>query len=190
MRTSGPDTKDRIERAAIAVFVKDGVEGASIRDIAEKAGVSLGALYNHYDHKVDLARELFLRSWADMGRSLRQRARAHENLADQLRAMVRYVFESFDENSDLVTYVYISRHQHLREVKGAVTNPYLVFRVVIVEAMRSGEIPHQDADLATAMVMGTIVQVMDMKILGRIKPKLSQKVDEVAQAAFRLLGDR
>lgn len=188
MRTTGQDTKERIERAAIRMFVRNGVDGASIRDIAIEASVSQGALYTHYPSKEDLAWNLFRQSWHEMGRNLRERARGATGLLEQLTAMVRYVFVSFEEDWELVTYTYLSRHQHLRRVTGAVTNPYLVFRLVIVEAMTRGEIPHQDADLATAMVMGTIVQVMDMKILGRVKPALSENVDNVAAACARLLG--
>lgn len=188
MRSTGAETKERIEAAAVSVFVQKGVEGASVRDIAEVAGISQGAMYVHFDSKEELAWKLFSRGWAEMGLALRQRAKNHKLLADQIEAMVGYVFDSFDKNWEFVTYVYLSRHQHLRRVTGATTNPYLVFRVVIVEAMTRGEIPRQDPDLATAMVMGVIVQVMDMKILDRIKGKLSHKIEDVAAACVQLLG--
>jgi AcrR family transcriptional regulator len=44
-------TKDRIDRAAIRLFAQQGVDGTSIRQIAKEAGISLGALYNHYRSK-------------------------------------------------------------------------------------------------------------------------------------------
>ncbi len=43
----GKGTKERIERAAIHLFVQNGISGTTIRDIAVKAGVSQGAMYNH-----------------------------------------------------------------------------------------------------------------------------------------------
>ena len=188
MRTTGEDTKGRIEKAAIRVFVRKGVAGASMRDIAREAGVSLGAIYNHFPSKEELAWTLFSQGWGEMGTELRERAKMAKTLVQQLRAMVRYVFESFDQDWELVTYVYLSRHEHLRHVTGDIPNPHLVFRVTIVEAMARGEIPRREPDLATAMVMGAIVQVIDVKILGRVRGKLSSQVDAVAGACARLLG--
>jgi AcrR family transcriptional regulator len=188
MRTSGEDTRARIEKAAIRVFVRKGVAGASIRDIAREARVSLGAIYNHFPSKEDLAWTLFSRSWGQMGTELRERAKMARTLHQQLRAMVRYVFESFDRDWELVTYVYLSRHEHLRHVTGDIPNPHLVFRVMIVEAMARGEIPRREPDVATAMVMGAIVQVIDIKILGRVRGRLASQVDTVAGGCARLLG--
>jgi hypothetical protein len=68
-----------------------------------------------------------------------------------------------------------------------VPNPYLVFRTVIVEAMKRGEIPHKDPDLANSMVMGAIVQVIDTKILGRIKTNLSAQTETVAKSCAAML---
>lgn len=188
VRISGEETKQRIEKAAVRVFVRKGVAGATVRDIAREARVSLGAMYSHYASKEELAWTLFTRSWGEMGKELRMRAKAAKTLADQLHEMIAYVFHSFEEDWELVTYVYLSRHEHLRRITRDLPNPHLVFRLVIVEAMSRHEIPRQDPDLAAAMVMGTIVQAIDTKILGRIKRDLSSCIDDVAVACGRLLG--
>ena len=187
MRLTGEDTKQRVEQAAIRVFVQKSVAGASVRDIAREARVSLGAMYHHYKSKEELASALFIQTWAEMGTELRVRAKLGNTVGDKIREMIRYVFESFEKNWELVTYVYISRHEHLRRVTPDVPNPHLVFRMVIIDAMARGDIPRQDPDLAAAMVMGTIVQVIDTKILGRIKPKLTNCVETVAGACERIL---
>lgn len=44
-------------RACVAVMGEDGYEGASIRDMAARAGVSVAALYYHFPSKLDLLRE-------------------------------------------------------------------------------------------------------------------------------------
>lgn len=44
----------RIRDAAIALFADKGIEGASIRDIAQAAGVSSGLLRHHYGSKAEL----------------------------------------------------------------------------------------------------------------------------------------
>jgi AcrR family transcriptional regulator len=49
--------KAAILRAAVAVMGEDGYEGASMRDMAARAGVSVAALYYHFPSKLDLLRE-------------------------------------------------------------------------------------------------------------------------------------
>lgn len=49
--------KAAILRAAVSVMGEDGYEGASIRDMAARAGVSVAALYYHFPSKLDLLRE-------------------------------------------------------------------------------------------------------------------------------------
>lgn len=44
-------------RAAVEVMGEDGYEGASIRDMAARANVSVAALYYHFPSKLDLLRE-------------------------------------------------------------------------------------------------------------------------------------
>jgi AcrR family transcriptional regulator len=49
--------KAAILRAAVAVMGEDGYEGASMRDMAARSGVSVAALYYHFPSKLDLLRE-------------------------------------------------------------------------------------------------------------------------------------
>jgi AcrR family transcriptional regulator len=49
--------KAAILRAAVEVMGEDGYEGASMRDMASRAGVSVAALYHHFPSKLALLRE-------------------------------------------------------------------------------------------------------------------------------------
>lgn len=56
-----PKTKtnrDAIVRAAMAAFIENGFHQTGIRDIAKRAGVSLGNLYNHFSGKDALIAEI------------------------------------------------------------------------------------------------------------------------------------
>ncbi len=50
--------RDKIVRAALEAFVDTGFHLTGIRDIAKRAGVSLGNLYNHFGGKDDLIAEI------------------------------------------------------------------------------------------------------------------------------------
>src|SRR5687767_7881314 len=54
-------TKTRILDAADAVFVRRGLDGARMQDIADQAGVNKALLHYHFRSKADLARAVWLR---------------------------------------------------------------------------------------------------------------------------------
>src|SRR6476659_8547276 len=55
------DTKTRILDAADAVFVRRGIDGARMQEIADHAGVNKALLHYHFRSKADLARAVWLR---------------------------------------------------------------------------------------------------------------------------------
>jgi AcrR family transcriptional regulator len=184
------DTKSRIELSAMRLFVERGFAETSIRDIARDAGVSQGAMYNHYTSKEKLAWELFSSSFSEIGQELRRIAAEQRTLAAKLRGMVQHVFRRFDDDSVLVRYVFFARHIHLNRVDRRLGNPYLVFRTVIGEAVRNGEIPRQDIEISTSMVTGAIIQTIDTKILSdRLEGPLADRADVVASGCLRLLKE-
>jgi len=52
--SSAPETRRRILDSATAVFAEHGYAGASMRDIAERLGITKAALYYHFTSKEDL----------------------------------------------------------------------------------------------------------------------------------------
>jgi AcrR family transcriptional regulator len=182
------ETRSRIERAALKHFVEKGIAETSIRDIADEARISLGAMYNHFASKEELAWQLFIAGWNDIGDEMRRRARVHSRLSAKLQSMIEYVFRRFDEDWLLVTYVFRSRHQYLTRMPATRGNPYTIFRLVIADAMRRGEIPQGDLELKTSLVVGAIIQVVDSRILSRIKGPLSDSALATAECCVRMLG--
>jgi AcrR family transcriptional regulator len=61
-RLSKAERRELIERAALDVFAERGYHGASIGEIARRAGVTPPVLYDHFDSKLDLHRRLLERT--------------------------------------------------------------------------------------------------------------------------------
>ena len=124
-------TKEQIEREALRLFVEQGIAETSIRDISRAAGISQGAMYNHYASKDELARTLFLRNFAEAASGLEVRAQAEEGVAAKLRAMVRYIYGRFDVDGVVVAYLFLARQQYLRGLPEGFPHPYEPFRRMI-----------------------------------------------------------
>ena len=58
--TRGQQTRLEILQAAYDLFSQQGYHGTSMRQIAKMAHIALGGLYNHFDSKEDVFREVFL----------------------------------------------------------------------------------------------------------------------------------
>ena len=187
MMARARDAKSRIDETAQRLFVQRGVAETSIREIAAAAGVSQGAMYNHYQSKEELAWTLFSNSFSELGEDARRLVHEHTGIDARLRAMIRYIFNRFDQDWIFVSYVFFARHQHLKRVTRRLGNPYTVFRLVIAEGVRHREIPRQNVDLATSMVIGAMIQVIDSRILKVIEGPLANYADSVAAACLKLL---
>jgi len=188
-------TKERIEQEALRLFVEQGIAETSIRDISRAAGISQGAMYNHYASKDELARTLFLRNFAEAASALEVRAQAEVGLAAKLRAMVRYIYGRFDVDRGVVAYLFLTRQHYLRGLPEGFPHPYEPFRRAISAAMEQGEIPPGNDHVATSMVVGAIIQLIDTKVIeerrkavGPIAGLLIDYADEVAASCARLLG--
>ncbi|MEU9319494.1 helix-turn-helix domain-containing protein [Streptomyces sp. NPDC048295] len=58
-RRRGDDTKAEIRKVAIELFTEQGYEATSLREIAERLGITKAALYYHFSSKEDIVRSLF-----------------------------------------------------------------------------------------------------------------------------------
>ena len=68
------NTKERILETALEMFAQSGYLGTSMSDIAEKLGITKGALYKHYTSKQEILDSIVER----MSRSDFERAEEYE----------------------------------------------------------------------------------------------------------------
>lgn len=58
--SKGQQTRDRLIEAALQQFTATGYHGASMRQIAEAAGVAVGGIYNHFSSKEEMLKAVIL----------------------------------------------------------------------------------------------------------------------------------
>jgi AcrR family transcriptional regulator len=118
----------KIERAALQLFTRKGFHGTTVREIADRAGISMGKLYIYYDTKEDI----FVDLANDLGRKM-EAIRQKELIPlmasldpDSLRALAKAIGRVVSENLDYWRMMYIDvvefRHKHFihsfREIAG------------------------------------------------------------------------
>jgi AcrR family transcriptional regulator len=182
------DTKARVERAALTLFVARGVAETTTKEIAMAASIAEGTIYRYFPSKEQLARDLFLRHHHALAEALAEAQRAAKGLRAKIDAIVRCYCEWADRDWTLFAYHLLNQHSFLIQVPDDTPNPVTVVREVIAQAMRAGEIPRRNADLAAAAAIGVVLQPATYKVYGRFTGLLSDHARFFADAAWAVLA--
>lgn len=187
----GAETRARIEAESLRLFASKGVDGTSVRDIAQAVGVAEGALYRHFASKEALARELFLGRYAELARAIGDVGRTVPDFAGRIRAVTDLACRLFDEEPALFAYLLISQHDHLGAVPvDPAENVVEAIAGLLREAVVRGEVPEQDVALAGALALGCVVQPAVFVLYGRLEGPLMRHVERITQAVLAVVGAR
>jgi len=90
--------RELILDAAKQVFAEEGLEGASLRAIAVKAGYTPAALYFHFESKEDIYAEVLKASLASLGATVDQAVAQTRTAAQRLKAAAMSFFTFYADN--------------------------------------------------------------------------------------------
>ena len=182
------DTKARLERAALTLFVARTVAETTTKEIAMAASVAEGTIYRYFPSKEQLALDLFLRHHQGLAEALADAQRPAKGLRAKIEAIVRCYCEWADRDWTLFAYHLLNQHSFLIQVPDDMANPVTVVRDVISQAMKAGEIPKRNIDLVAASAIGVVMQAATYKVYGRFTGDLSDHVRFFADAAWAVLA--
>jgi AcrR family transcriptional regulator len=179
--------KARISAAAIALFGRKGYDATTIRDIAETAEMSLGALYRHYANKDDLGRALYAEAIAVWSGRLLDSATGIEDPALRLRAMTKFFCRAFDRDPNLFAFLLLNQHGPARSFDPKAANPLKVLEAEVRRGQLDGRIIPGNRHLRALCVLGAVLQpAASYSRVG--KTGLGALADEIADAAIRAAG--
>ncbi|SRR5579883_277320 len=184
----GTATREKIERKAMELFVSKGVTETTVRDIAQAASIAEGALYRHFRGKDQLILELFQRNYGAFAERLEALQAGCRSTREKLRAMIEECARVFDADPVRFQFLLLVQHHSMRRLAHDQATPVEVVRRVVMDGMARGEIPKADPDLATALVMGLIVQPATFKTYGRLPGPMSPLAPALAEACWRVLA--
>ncbi len=170
------DTRTRIQRVALELFAEQGYEGTSLREIAERLGVTKAALYYHFKSKEDIVHSFtedhFTRldgliEWARQQRP--GRATAHEILE-------RYVSILLD-GSDV--FRFLEQNQATLHNQGAGKHRFEQYRPrldALVELIAGPDATSRARVRATVAFFSTSACFMYHRSKGEIDPEELRKI--------------
>lgn len=172
--------------AAVEVFVEQGYEGASMEDIARRAGLTKGGLYHHFKGKDELllaANERFM----EPIRRFMAEARAAASPAAGLRGFLRDYLDWWRAHPRDLTFVMLTLYKVMKlpetwPMMRAYTGEMVGFyRELLERAVAAGEVPRCDAEARALALLGALD---GLAAYVAMDPALAETAAERLAAAF------
>lgn len=184
------DTRHKIMRAALDVFVAHGFDAATTRQIASAAGLSEGAIYRHFPSKDSIGAELFLSIHGAMTRLIDEAAALPLDFRGRVGATVEGYCALADADWPLFRFHLLQLHRFLHLWRDADGDPVTSAARLIKAGMDDGSIPDGDAELLAGMALGVILQVAQNKAYGRFDGPLGSLAGPFKTAVMAVLAAR
>ncbi len=184
------DTKHRIARAALDLFVQDGFDAATTRQIAARCGLSEGAIYRHYASKDDIARELFLSIHMRLTTLVATVGDDFDTIDDAVRAIIVAYCQVADEDWQLYAFHLLQLHRFLGYWRDEDGDPVSAVASIVKKAIENGQLPPGNPELLAGMALGVVTQVAQNKAYGRLDSSLSDLAGHFTTAILAVLRAR
>jgi AcrR family transcriptional regulator len=184
-----PNTKrPAIVRSATLLFAERGIDGTSMRDIAEAAGVREAAIYRHFASKDDLARDIFLSWYGWYCAELQRIASGAGGTLGKLREIVGHEFSAVTDHSEAFVYFCDNEARFARSLPPEMVSARRVLATFIKAGQALGEVRAGSPGLLADMLSGALCAVaLTWHHMGRQK-NLNRQIEEVVQGCWRMIA--
>jgi len=181
------ELRERIDAAALHLFAERGAAATPMPMIAAAAGVAVGSLYRYYASKEELVSRLYAGNYAALAQHLDRVQQAQEGTRAKLAAMALFICRYFDDEWDLARFLLLEQHAGLRGYAGP-ANPIDIVERVIAVGIAAGDIRPIAPLVATAMVIGPIVQAATFRAYGRLRTPLGDIAEQIAATIWAAIA--
>ena len=177
-------TREKLCAVALKLFVAQGVEQTTTRQIAAAADVAEGTLYRHFASKDELAVDLFVRNWLAFATYMERAASRAATSRARLEAMLSWLLVAAERQSELFDYLLITPHGYAGQVARDVQTPVSLIKRELADLVPPGEV-----ELRLALLLGGLTGAVSALRAGRL-PTLSNALPLLLPAVEKNQGER
>lgn len=166
--------QEKLESAAVELFGEKGYDGTSMRDIAARAEMSLGAVYRYHKSKHALARSLMVETHAKLARLVSDASERTNTLDSAIEHIIDGYLHLADQDWPRFRVYLINFHRFTDLAGSAGGSPVQNAAKLVSTFDRSGPPPIVKASMA----LGVVMQVALAKSYGQIEGPLSRWRDD------------
>jgi TetR/AcrR family fatty acid metabolism transcriptional regulator len=136
---TAPDKRDRILKAAIKVFAKNGFYATRVSEIAKAAGVADGTIYLYFKNKDDVLITIFEDGINRLLVILREVAESDEPFERRITRIIELQLGLLEDQRDLAEVITVNLRQSSRLLKQYATPLFMQYIDVIAGVVREGQ---------------------------------------------------
>ena len=171
------------------MFARRGVRDARMEEIAARAGVAVGTVYNHYQDRGALLAELVERRRQELAYKLDRALGAQpEAFEAQLRTFTRTIFDHFESHRSFLSIMLESDSAHAARPSEAMLELRRRVEALVERGVREGVLRANGRELWPAMLFGAIRGVLVHEVRTPGPVPLAGRADAVIDFFVRGAG--
>ncbi|MFQ5771809.1 MAG: TetR/AcrR family transcriptional regulator [bacterium] len=173
--------------AALSLFMRKGIKATTTRDIAHRAGISEGTIYRHFESKEELAEIIFQQNVDYFWKFLTGYLKKNTGPEEMLKAFVEGYFEFSRKEQRRYSFLIAAHQTELKKLSRERMRPKRMLSKILRLGQKQGCFRKINLSLASAMVIGIIMQTIFYLKNGRIAVNYDEVVDEVVNTCMKMV---
>jgi AcrR family transcriptional regulator len=187
-RAHTPQTREKILAAALEVFSSRGFHGATVDEVAERAGLGKGTVYRHFSSKRELFSELIRSKVAELEEAVTGAIDPRADVLGTIETYLRIYFAFFDRNRNLYKVLIQEQSDFGAEVKalyiGNILKKLPLLKRKILQAGKNGRLKPINFHTVFYGVMGFVDGVIQKWLASDGRYSLMDEMPTVLEALF------
>lgn len=183
------DTRERLVRAAIEVFLEKGYGGTRVQDIARRAGFTSGALYVHFPSRTALLGEAIIREGQTIMTGLAEQIGSADESTESVAKLLAGFSSGEPTNLDLLLLEALALASRSDEAKEVLATALDGFVEILMKRINTAR---DRGDIDTALDTDALRQVFVAWIFGGVVVKAlsigTAPIASLNDATSRLIG--
>lgn len=186
------DRKSAILTAALAVFSEHGIEAATIDDIRQRSGASVGSIYHHFGNKEGLAAALFAQGLDDYWTRLIAAIAAAPDARLAIHAMLDTHVGWIVAKPDLARFLFARRQAvsqaHEDSIRQLTNQRFKQLFELFKPWFQQGLFRRLPSELYAPLLLGPAQELSRHWLGGRLAFDPRQAIEELSGAAWRSIA--
>lgn len=180
-------TKALLLEAALQLFATKGYFATSVHDIRKAAGLSIGAVYHHFENKETIARALYEDIVENICNLVTDAAEQFDSAHDKCQGIARALCAAAVANPELLKFILHARHREFLPDTPPVcsTRPFEYMQKIVASGIAAGEITKMDPIAASTVVFGGVIRLLHLTLDGVLDGAPEQYFESIWKASWR-----
>ncbi len=133
------DKRERILKAAVKVFARDGFFLAKVEEIAKAADVATGTIYLYFENKDDLMISIFEEEMVPIIENMQRELSNYESAMDKLRVFIHQHLTLVQDKPDMAQLMQVELRQSSRFLHGYEGTRFKEYLAIIGDIIKLGQ---------------------------------------------------